>query len=179
MYSTNQALYRRVRKLAPQPHITPFQLHLYCIRNIPKKKKKGIYQGLFLRHLHMADQGYSSSSSSSHQSPLRLHLLFVFLILLMFLGFSWYINYEPVLESVFGNFKLFLIVSPLLLLLVAHFLSNSERSPFYQFIPLPERDSFHRAGGTPWGLGFALVLLCFMISYHSYFKESWFPLLNR
>lgn len=134
---------------------------------------------MFLRHLHMADQGYSSSSSSPHQSPLPLHLLFVFLILLMFLGFSWYINYEPVLESVFGNFKLFLIVSPLLLLLVAHFLSNSERSPFYQFIPLPERDSFHRAGGTPWGLGFALVLLCFMISYHSYFKESWFPLLNR
>ncbi|KAL4601455.1 hypothetical protein ACB092_11G274800 [Castanea dentata] len=126
----------------------------------------------------MADEGYSSSSSSSHQSPLSLHLLFVFLILLMFLGFSWYINYEPVLESAFDNFKLLLIVSPLLLL-VAHFLFNSDRSPLSPFIPMPERDSFHRAGGTPWGLGFALVLLCFMISYHSYFKESWFPLLHR
>ncbi|KAF3970183.1 hypothetical protein CMV_006097 [Castanea mollissima] len=91
----------------------------------------------------MADEGYSSSSSSSHQSPLSLHLLFVFLILLMFLGFS------------------------------------CDRSPLSPFIPMPDRDSFHRAGGTPWGLGFALVLLCFMISYHSYFKESWFPLLHR
>ncbi|KAF3970182.1 hypothetical protein CMV_006097 [Castanea mollissima] len=62
---------------------------------------------------------------------------------------------------------------------VAHFLFNSDRSPLSPFIPMPDRDSFHRAGGTPWGLGFALVLLCFMISYHSYFKESWFPLLHR
>uniref|UniRef100_A0A2N9FP19 Uncharacterized protein n=1 Tax=Fagus sylvatica TaxID=28930 RepID=A0A2N9FP19_FAGSY len=123
-------------------------------------------------------QGYYSSSSHS-QPPMPLHLCFFFLILLMFLGFSWYINYEPVLESMFDQVKMVLIVSPLLLLLVVHFLSNDERRRFSDFIPLPERDSVHRAGGTPWGLGFVLVLLCFMISYQSYFHERWFPLLSR
>ncbi|XP_059441395.1 uncharacterized protein LOC132173802 [Corylus avellana] len=123
-------------------------------------------------------QGYYSSSQD-HQPAVPLHLCFFFLILVMFLGFSWYINYEPVLESVFDQVKMVLIVSPLLLLLVVHFLSNDERRRFSYLVPLPEKDSIHRAGGTPWGVGFVLVLLLFMISYHSYFQERWFPLLSR
>jgi hypothetical protein len=119
------------------------------------------------------------SSSQSREPPVPLHLCFFFLILLMFLGLSWYINYEPVLESLFDQVKMVLVVSPLLLLLVVHFLSNDERRRFSDLVPLPERDSLHRAGGTPWGVGFLLVLLLFMISYHSYFQERWFPLLSR
>ncbi|GLT72346.1 hypothetical protein SLA2020_442890 [Shorea laevis] len=115
------------------------------------------------------------------QPAVPLHLCFFFVILLMFLGISWYINYEPVLESVFDQVKMVLLVSPLLLLLVLHFMSNvDERRRFSYLVPLmPERDSLHRAGGTPWGLGFVLVLLLFMISYHSSFQERWFPLLSR
>ncbi|KAF3965763.1 hypothetical protein CMV_010073 [Castanea mollissima] len=47
-------------------------------------------------------------------------------------------------------------------------------------IPLPgERDSLHRAGGSPWGVALVLVFLLFMISHQSSFHERWFPLLNR
>ncbi|KAF8396029.1 hypothetical protein HHK36_017641 [Tetracentron sinense] len=95
------------------------------------------------------------------------------------LGLSWYINYESMFEGVIDQIKLVLIMSPLLLLLVVHWLSrvDQRRVPF--FIPLPEKESLHRAGGTPWGVGALLVLLFFMISYQSYFHERWFPLLSR
>ncbi|XP_038691529.1 uncharacterized protein LOC119989861 [Tripterygium wilfordii] len=125
----------------------------------------------------------SSSHQSSHhhhqQQPLPLHLCFFLLILLMFVGLSWYINYEPVLESIFDQVKILLIVSPLVLLLVVHWISSDESGRFSYLIPLPEKDSLHRAGGTPWGVGLMLVLLLFMISYQSYFQERWFPLLSR
>ncbi|KAJ0094145.1 hypothetical protein Patl1_17306 [Pistacia atlantica] len=109
---------------------------------------------------------------------LPLHFCFFFLTLVMFIGFQWYINYEPVMESIFDQVKLYLIISPLVILLAVHWLSNYE-TRFSHLIPMPERDSLHRAGGTPWGVGFVLVLLFFMISYHSQFQERWFPLLSR
>ncbi|KAK2988066.1 hypothetical protein RJ640_002007 [Escallonia rubra] len=67
-------------------------------------------------------------------------------------------NYESVMEGFFDQLKLVIIVSPLLLLLVVHLLSNfdSRWSPF--FMPLPERDFPDRAGGTPWGVGLLLTL---------------------
>ncbi|KAJ6984316.1 hypothetical protein NC653_022549 [Populus alba x Populus x berolinensis] len=126
---------------------------------------------------------YSSSSSSySSQPPLPVHLCFFLLILLMFVGLSWYINYEPVLESMLDQVKLFLSVSPLLLLLLVHLLSSDDYRygrRLSHYIPSPEKDSLHRAGGIPWGVGFLLVFLFFLISYHSYFQERWFPLLSR
>ena len=77
--------------------------------------------------------------------------------------------------------KMVLMISPLLLLVVVHFVSNygGREGILSSLIPLPERDSVHRAGGTPWGVGVLLVLLFFMISYQSSFQERWFPLFSR
>ncbi|XP_059651018.1 uncharacterized protein LOC132298635 [Cornus florida] len=118
-------------------------------------------------------------SSSQSQPPLPLHLCFFLLILFMFVSLNWYMSYESMFEDFFDQVKLVLIVSPLFLLLVVHFLSNFDRRRTSFFIPLPERDSLHRAGGTPWGVGLLLVLLLFMVSYQSSFQERWFPLLSR
>ncbi|KAL8495880.1 hypothetical protein ACS0TY_019845 [Phlomoides rotata] len=104
-----------------------------------------------------------------------LHLCFFLLILSMFVGITWYINYESIFEGIFDQFKLLLMLSPLLLLLGIHLLSLMDSS--FSFIPFPEKESFHNAGGTPWGIGLVLVLLFFMISYQSDFRERWFPLL--
>ncbi|WOL00467.1 hypothetical protein Cni_G09180 [Canna indica] len=125
---------------------------------------------------------YSSYSAAAQSAPpLPLHLCFFLFTLFVFIGISWYMTYESVFESLFEQLKLLFMVSPLVLLLVVHWLSNDEGRrrgvPF--FIPLPERDSFHRAGGSPWGVALVLVLLMFMISYQSYFHERWFPLLSR
>ncbi|RYR49550.1 hypothetical protein Ahy_A07g036061 isoform B [Arachis hypogaea] len=98
----------------------------------------------------------------------------------MFLGFSWYLNYEPIMESLMEQVKLVLMVSPLVLLLVLHLVTNyGDGGLLSSVIPLPERDSLHRAGGTPWGVGLVLVILLFMVSYQSSFQERWFPLLSR
>ncbi|GMP42029.1 hypothetical protein CsSME_00011912 [Camellia sinensis var. sinensis] len=123
-----------------------------------------------------------SNDYSSSQSSLPIHLCFFLLTLFMFISFSWYMNYESIFEGFFGQIKLALIVSPLILLLALHLFSNFNtrgRSPSSFFLPLPERESFHRAGGTPWGVGLLLVLLFFMISHQSSFQERWFPLLSR
>ncbi|XP_057459107.1 uncharacterized protein LOC130749751 [Lotus japonicus] len=109
-----------------------------------------------------------------------LHLCFFLLTLFTFLGFSWYSNYEPIMESIMDQMKLVLMVSPLVLLLVVHFVCNyGDGGVLSSLIPLPEKDSLHRAGGTPWGVGLFLVLLLFLVSYQSSFQERWFPLLSR
>ncbi|CAN0907558.1 hypothetical protein LINGRAHAP2_LOCUS24861 [Linum grandiflorum] len=68
-------------------------------------------------------------------------------ILVSVLGFSWYINYESVIEDLINQIN--------------------------------ERDSLHRAGGSPWGVALLLVFLLFMISYQSSFQERWFPLISK
>ncbi|CAI0414360.1 unnamed protein product [Linum tenue] len=108
-----------------------------------------------------------------------LHLFFFIAILFFVLGFSWYINYESAFEDLMNQLKLFLILSPLLLLLLVHCLSAGANDNNNNYIPLPERDSLHRAGGSPWGVALLLVFLLYMISYQSSLQERWFPLLAR
>ncbi|KAI4333217.1 hypothetical protein L6164_018054 [Bauhinia variegata] len=124
---------------------------------------------------------YYSSSSSNSEPTLPLHLCFFLLTLCMFLGFTWYSSYEGIVEGLIDQVKIVLMVSPLLLLLTVHLLSNygAGRGILSSLIPLPEKESLHRAGGTPWGVGLVLVLLLFMISYQSSFQERWFPLLSK
>ncbi|KAJ8747700.1 hypothetical protein K2173_014383 [Erythroxylum novogranatense] len=105
-----------------------------------------------------------------HYFSMPIHLCFFMAILFLVLGFSWYINYESMFEDLANQVKLFLMLSPLLLLLVVQFLSSG--FPF--FVPFPERDSLHRAGGSPWGVALLLVFLFFMISFQSSFHERWF-----
>uniref|UniRef100_A0A5B7BLD3 Uncharacterized protein n=1 Tax=Davidia involucrata TaxID=16924 RepID=A0A5B7BLD3_DAVIN len=110
---------------------------------------------------------------------LPIHLCFFLVIVFFILGFSWYINYESMLEDLMDQLKLLLMVSPVVLLLVVHWLSSEDRQRVPFVISLPEKDSLHRAGGSPWGVAVLLVFLLFMISYQSYFHERWFPLLSR
>ncbi|TKY56944.1 transmembrane protein [Spatholobus suberectus] len=105
-----------------------------------------------------------------------LHLVFFVFILFFVLAFSWYINYESVLEDLLVQVKILLALVPLLLLLVVHCLSSPGSFP----IPLPEeRESLHRAGGSPWGVALLLLFVLFMVAYQSSFHQRWFPLVTR
>ncbi|KAJ6961253.1 hypothetical protein NC652_000226 [Populus alba x Populus x berolinensis] len=98
---------------------------------------------------------------------MSIHLFFFISILFSILCLSWYINYEDKFEDLINQVKLFLMLSPVVLLLLVHCLSSC----FPVFLPFPERDSLHRAGGSPWGVALLLVFLIFMISYQSSFHE--------
>jgi len=105
-----------------------------------------------------------------------VHLCLFMFILFFVLAFSWYIKYEYVYEDKFIQLKILLALVPLMLLLVVHCLSSGESFT----LPLPEeRESLHRAGGSPWGVALLLVFLLFMIAYQSSFHERWFPLATR
>ncbi|PIA48573.1 hypothetical protein AQUCO_01400870v1 [Aquilegia coerulea] len=126
----------------------------------------------------MANSSYYSSTGFLPSLP--QHLCFFLAILFFFMSFTFYINYESMLESLIDKLKLGLIVSPLVLLLVVQWYSRSDRQQVpLLLIPLPEKEAFHMAGGSPWGVGILLVVLMFMISYQSSFHELWFPRLSR
>ncbi|CAN1186217.1 hypothetical protein LINPERHAP2_LOCUS38014 [Linum perenne] len=118
-----------------------------------------------------------------------IHFFLFILILSFILGLTWYIHYVYVIEErMMNNFKLFFMLSPLLLLLLTQILSHStynnnngrRRSWFPSLsFPLPEKDSLHRAGGSPWGVALLLVFLLYMVSYQSSLHERWFPLVTR
>lgn len=157
-----------------RPHIgVPNQIQ---ISSLSTQKPKYCY---LLKPFIMSRDSYPSYSSSHSQSPLPIHLWFLLGMFFMFVSFSWYLNCESLFEGFFNQINLLLIVSPLLLLLVLYLLSNYDNTLSSFLVPLPEKDSFHRAGGTPWGVALVLVLLLFLLSYQSDFRERWFPLLSR
>lgn len=121
---------------------------------------------------------YNQNYYTQYLSPPPIQLCFLFMVVFFFLSFSWYISYESIWEDLMDQVKLILMVFPVLLLLAVHWLSRNEDRRRL-FVPLPEQDSIHRAGGSPWGVGILLVFLMFMISYHTSIRESWWPLLSK
>ncbi|CAN6167138.1 unnamed protein product [Urochloa humidicola] len=130
---------------------------------------------------------YSGDGSSSSAAALEvpLHLCFFLLVLLLFLCFSWYMSYESAAESFANQARILLMASPFALLLAVRLLSGVTGGEGRRgvgdllAVPMPERDSIHRAGGSPWGVGLLLLLLLVMVSYQSNFREKWFPLATR
>ncbi|GMN64137.1 hypothetical protein TIFTF001_033210 [Ficus carica] len=133
--------------------------------------------------------GNDDNHAYKPETTCPVHLWFFLCILLMFLGLSWHANYEPILESAFDNMKLLLILSPLVILLVIHWHSafDYRRGGGGLSAFLSSGDGYRDfrsgggggGGGTPWGVGLLLVFVFFMISYHSTFREKWFPLFSR
>ncbi|RLM86082.1 uncharacterized protein C2845_PM04G17430 [Panicum miliaceum] len=129
---------------------------------------------------------YSGGGPSAAGAALEvpLHLCFFLLVLLLFLGFSWYTSYESAAESFANQARILLMASPFALLLAVRLLSGASAGEgrgvgALLAVPMPERDSIHRAGGSPWGVGLLLLLLLVMVSYQSNFREKWFPLATR
>jgi len=131
--------------------------------------------------------GGSGPSAAGAALEVPLHLCFFLLVLLLFLGFSWYTSYESAAESFASQARILLMASPFALLLAVRLLSGVSAGKGgaargvgdLLAVPMPERDSIHRAGGSPWGVGLLLLLLLVMVSYQSNFRDKWFPLASR
>ncbi|KAM0002215.1 hypothetical protein Hdeb2414_s0337g00871431 [Helianthus debilis subsp. tardiflorus] len=113
------------------------------------------------------------------QLSIPIHFFIFLCVIFIFMCVTWYVNYESKVESFMRNVKIFLLLTPVVILVIVHWLSSRERSWLPLLVPLPEKDSFHRAGGSPWGVAIVLVFLMYMVSYKSSFHERWFPLGRR
>lgn len=133
-----------------------------------------IYISQLIHKLMARHNGYYSYTD--YFSLITHPVLFFILMLFYFLRFLWYINFYSKFEDLCFQMKLFRMLLPFFLLLLIHCLSNEE---FCFCIPFLEKDSLHRAGGSPWGVGLLLLFLLFMISHQSSFHERWFPLVSR
>ena len=121
--------------------------------------------------IHYQNNPYYSSDPQAESCPMPLHLYLLLLLLLLPVGLAPYLNTE----------QLGLVVVVLPLLLAIHWQSDRNSNarqwwvPF--LVPVPERESLHRAGRSPWGVGFLVALLLFLISNQSYFRENWLPII--
>ncbi|PWA86096.1 hypothetical protein CTI12_AA142590 [Artemisia annua] len=113
------------------------------------------------------------------QLSIPIHFFFFLFVLFLFMCFTWYINYETKIESFMHTLKIYLMLTPVVLLLLVHWLSSGGRNWFPSLLPMPEKDALHRAGGSPWGVALVLVFLIYMVSYQSYIHERWYPLSRR
>ncbi|XP_028069974.1 uncharacterized protein LOC114272464 [Camellia sinensis] len=160
---------QRTSFLKPSNIVTHFSYFSTKKQSFLRKIKNKYKKTLAIKHLSLP----SLLDMSRDPSPFPIHLFFVLVILFILKSFSWYINYEYMFEGLFDHIKLVFIVSPLILLLVMRVLSNFGTGPW--------RWSLDMAGGTPWRVGFILVLLFSVISYQSSyqssFQETWSPLL--
>ncbi|KAB1227912.1 hypothetical protein CJ030_MR1G013792 [Morella rubra] len=78
-------------------------------------------------------------------------------------GFLGYLIYDAVMATASELLQRLLVISPLLLVIAVHWLSTGS----HLSLPMPgsEPGAIHRAGGSPWGVAFVLMLLFFLISY--------------
>ncbi|KAK9274224.1 hypothetical protein L1049_019038 [Liquidambar formosana] len=86
--------------------------------------------------------------------------------LILLCGFLLYVVYDAIMATAAELMPPLLTISPLLLVIVVHWLSAVPPSSRLN-IPMPgsEPGAIHRAGGSPWGVAFVLLLLFLLISY--------------
>ncbi|KAB2607499.1 hypothetical protein D8674_040341 [Pyrus ussuriensis x Pyrus communis] len=104
----------------------------------------------------------SASRSSSWLFSLSENWLPMATIILV-CGFVGYTVYDAVMATVSELLQRLLVISPLLIVIVVHWLSTGSQVNIG--IPGSEPGAIHRAGGSPWGVAFLLFLLFFLISY--------------
>ncbi|KAG4999751.1 hypothetical protein JHK87_020823 [Glycine soja] len=106
----------------------------------------------------MASSGTRAASGFSFS---EIWLLIVATALIC--GFLGYIVYDAIMATASELLQRLLVISPLFLIIIVHWLSTATQISF----PMPgsEPSAIHRAGGSPWGVTFVLLLLFLLISY--------------
>ncbi|KAJ1415950.1 hypothetical protein SESBI_17793 [Sesbania bispinosa] len=103
--------------------------------------------------------------------PLPYPVLLILSIILIFLGISWYLSYEEVVEAAQEQLGWILFATPVVLLLILRWLSSvdsSESDWFFSSSPWERRRRTHHLpseGSSPWGVAALIVLLLIMVQY--------------
>lgn len=88
---------------------------------------------------------------------------------ILFLGFLGHVVYVAVMDTASELLQRLLVILPLLLVVVVHWMSTGS----HLNLPMPgsEPSAIHRAGGSPWGVSIVLLLLFFLIYYQPSFHD--------
>ncbi|KAL9455378.1 hypothetical protein AB3S75_010739 [Citrus x aurantiifolia] len=105
-------------------------------------------------------------ASSARSRPLSACLTeqwFLKAAMILACGFLGYLVYDAVMATASELLQRLLVVSPLILIIIVHWLSAGSQVS----LPIPgsEPSAIHRAGGSPWGVAFVLLLLFLLITY--------------
>ncbi|OMO92892.1 hypothetical protein COLO4_17252 [Corchorus olitorius] len=110
-------------------------------------------------------------------SPLPYPVLLILAVTSIFLGISWFLNYESVMETAEEQMSWVLFATPVVLILLARWLSTVETSDMlFGSSPWDRRRRTHHRpseGSSPWAVAGFIVLLLIMVWYHSDIRESW------
>ncbi|XVE67106.1 hypothetical protein DITRI_Ditri08aG0133700 [Diplodiscus trichospermus] len=110
-------------------------------------------------------------------SPLPYPVLLILAVTSIFLVISWYVNYESVLETAEEQLSWVLFALPVVLILLARWLSSMETSDMlFGSSPWERRRRTHHIpseGSSPWGVAAFIVLVLVLVQYQSVFRESW------
>ncbi|KAJ1411657.1 hypothetical protein SESBI_20972 [Sesbania bispinosa] len=110
--------------------------------------------------------------------PLPYPVLLILSMILMFLGISWYLSYEEVVEAAQEQLGWILLATPVVLVLILGWLSSVDSSDWlFRSSPWERRRRTHHLpseGSSPWGVAALIVLLLIMVQYQSTFLDSWF-----
>lgn len=126
-------------------------------------------------------QGWTKNTLSSISAP-PFQLVAIVGIVMFLLLVPSFINFKSTMQTATINFNLFLLVLPLMLILIAQFIS---RYGARLVVPVPPsifrrgRAQTGGGGGSPWGVATLVVLLLVLAFYRSNFRSMWSPLIWR
>ncbi|GAV91498.1 hypothetical protein CFOL_v3_34893 [Cephalotus follicularis] len=124
-------------------------------------------------------RGSSSIFDAFTLNPLPYPVLLILAVILVFLGTSWYFNYESAMEDAEQQINWLLLATPLVLLVIVRWLSSMENADMI-FAMSPWGDKRRRThhqpseGSSPWGVAALIVLLLILLQFQSSFLDSWF-----
>ncbi|XP_022989070.1 uncharacterized protein LOC111486253 [Cucurbita maxima] len=108
-------------------------------------------------------------------NPLPYPVLLLLAVVFIFLGASWWLSYESAVEAAEDQINWILFATPVLLIILARFLSSVDPS-FFSSSPWDRRRRTHHLpaeGSSPWGVAALIVLLLVLVQFQSSFRESW------
>ncbi|XP_015893439.1 uncharacterized protein LOC107427567 [Ziziphus jujuba] len=110
-------------------------------------------------------------------NPLPYPVLLILAVTSIFLGISWYMSLESTVETAGQEISWVLFVVPILLLLIARWVSTMEYpGDLFGMSPWDRRRRTHHIpseGSSPWGVAAVIVLLLVLLQYQSIFRDSW------